>query len=126
MSILDTWDDMTDNEAREAIMEALWQVDRGTLQCMAACVDMYQRKAERTLYKTKVSCTVMNKDCFIIKQQFLPDEDTLKRVFRVVNMNRRDIYGSPEEKRFFVGLDCYLLGRCDGKRLERNRNRVKM
>jgi len=49
MTILDTWDNMTDEEKRAALIECLGQVDNVTLFGMAACVDVYQRKQAGTL-----------------------------------------------------------------------------
>ena len=48
-TILDNWDNMTDEEKKAALIESLDKVDRGTWECMAACVDVYQRKQAGTL-----------------------------------------------------------------------------
>ena len=125
MTILDTWDNMTDEEQRAALIESLDKVDRETWECIAACVDVYQRKEAGTIHRLRKEARpalAMDKDSFIVKQQVIPGEDTLKRIDRVIESNRRDVYGgSPKQKIFFLGLDCYLLGRCDGQRAERER-----
>lgn len=129
MTILDTWDNMTDEEQRAALIECLDKVDNVTLLGMAACVDVYQRKEAGTIHRLRKEARpalAMDKDSFIVKHQVIPGEDTLKRIDRVIDSNRRDVYGgSPKQKIFFLGLDCYLLGRCDGQRLERENRRMK-
>ncbi|BAL84248.1 hypothetical protein SELR_25400 [Selenomonas ruminantium subsp. lactilytica TAM6421] len=125
MTIMDNFENMTDDEARKALADMLGQVDRVTLRCMASAVDVYQRSQAGTLGKPTKQvrpAVVLDRDSFIVKQQVIPGEDTLKRIDRVIESNRRDVYGgSAKQKRFFLGLDCYLLGRCDGQRLERER-----
>jgi len=49
MTILDTWEKMTDEEKRAALIECLGQVDNVTLHCIACAVDVYQRKQAGTL-----------------------------------------------------------------------------
>ena len=49
MTILDTWEKMTDEEKRAALIECLDKVDNKTLFGMACCVDVYQRKQAGTL-----------------------------------------------------------------------------
>lgn len=49
MTILDTWEKMTDEEKRAALIECMGQVDNVTLFGMACCVDVYQRKQAGTL-----------------------------------------------------------------------------
>ena len=129
MTILDTWEKMTDEEKRAALIECMGQVDNVTLFSMAACVDVYQRKEAWTIHRLRKEARpalAMDKDSFIVKQQVIPGDDTLKRIDRVIESNRRDVYGgSPKQKIFFLGLDCYLLGRCDGQRAERERRQSR-
>ena len=49
MTILDNWDNMTDEEQRAALIDCLDKVDNVTLLGMACVVDVYQRKQAGTL-----------------------------------------------------------------------------